>query len=313
MLDSYNLKPNKNNMLKCPFHEDKDPSLKVYTNTNTFNCFGYGKAGDQIEFIQLKENCSKHDAILKAKSLANINETVPPMKQENQEDKNLLPRIAVLSKVAQDSKASYKRTANAKDYIRSRKLDPDKLEVGYIGTDFGKTWNKQLKESGLQLGILKESRQNTIVPKFKNCVLFFTKNEKGQIIDIYGRSINPNGEGKHFYLNSKHQGIYPNYPSNKTTRLILTECLIDAATLEQQAEINENYTILSLYGTNGFTTEIETAVKELPELEEIIIFFDGDKAGNDAAIKTTEKLKAINPKLTITKVDTPEEEDINRV
>ena len=311
VLDSYNLKPNKNNMLKCPFHEDKDPSLKVYTNTNTFNCFGYGKAGDQIEFIQLKENCSKHDAILKAKSLANINETVPPMKQENQEDKNLLPRIAVLSKVAQDSKASYKRTANAKDYIRSRKLDPDKLEVGYIGTDFGKTWNKQLKESGLQLGILKESRQNTIVPKFKNCVLFFTKNEKGQIIDIYGRSINPNGEGKHFYLNSKHQGIYPNYPSNKTTRLILTECLIDAATLEQQAEINENYTILSLYGTNGFTTEIETAVKELPELEEIIIFFDGDKAGNDAAIKTTEKLKAINPKLTITKVDTPEEEDIN--
>ncbi len=297
-------------MLKCPFHEDKDPSLKVYTNTNTFNCFGCGKAGDQIEFIQLKENCSKHDAILNAKSLTNINETVPPMKQENQ-DKNLLPRIAVLSKVAQDSKASFKRTAKARDYVRSRKLDPDKLEVGYIGTDFGKTWNKQLKESGLQLGILKESRQNTIVPKFKNCVLFFTKNEKGQIIDIYGRSINPNGEGKHFYLNGKHQGIYPNYPNSKATKLILVESLIDAATLQQQKEIEENYTILSLFGTNGFTTEIGEAIKELPELEEVIIFFDGDKAGNDAAIKTVEKLKAINQKLTITKVETPEEEDIN--
>lgn len=47
------------------------------------------------------------------------------------------------------------------------------------------------------------------------------------------------------------------------------------------------------------------------ELEEVILFFDGDKAGNDAAIKTAEKLKAINPKLTITKVDTPEDEDIN--
>jgi len=152
------------------------------------------------------------------------------MRQENQEDKNQLPRIAVLSKVAQDSKASFKRTAKARDYVRSRKLDPDKLEVGYIGTDFGKTWNKQLKESGLQLGILKESRQNTIVPKFKNCVLFFTKNEKGQIIDIYGRSINPNGEGKHFYLNGKHQGIYPNYPNDKATKLILVESLIDAAT-----------------------------------------------------------------------------------
>lgn len=316
VLSSYHLKPDKNNMLPCPFHEDKEPSLKIYPNTNTFNCFGCGKNGDQIEFIQLKEAstgsaCSKHDAIMKAKSLANINETIQPMKQENIEYKNLLPRIAVLSKVAQDSKASFKRTANAKDYIRSRKLDPDKMEVGYIGTDFGKTWNKQLLESGLQLGVLTESRQNTIVPKFKNCVLFFTKNEKGQIIDIYGRSINPNGEGKHFYLNGKHQGIYPNYPNTKTTKLILTEAIIDCATLGQQEEINGNYSILSLYGTNGFTDEMEEAIKELPELEEIILFFDGDKAGNEATIRTAEKLKAAKPQLTITKVETPEGEDIN--
>jgi hypothetical protein len=87
-----------------------------------------------------------------------------------------------------------------------------KWKLDISGPTLAKTWNKQLQESGLQLGILKESRQNTVVPKFKNCVLFFTKNEKGQIIDIYGRSINPNGEGKHFYLSGKHQGIYPSYP-----------------------------------------------------------------------------------------------------
>ena len=310
VLSHYHLKPNKNSLIKCPFHDDKDPSLKIYTHTNTFNCFGCGKAGDVIEFIQLKENCSKHEAILKAKSLANLNEPIQPMKPENQ-DKDVLPRIAVLSKVAQDSKASFKRTAKARDYVRSRKLDPDKLEVGYIGTDFGKTWNKQLQESGLQLGILKESRQNSIVPKFRNCVLFFTKNEKGQIIDIYGRSVNPNGEGKHFYLNGHHQGIYPGYPDTKTTKLILTEALIDATTLEQQAEINDNYTILSLYGTNGFTSEIEEAVKELPELEEVILFFDGDNAGREATTRISEKLLQFKPGLKITAVETPEDEDIN--
>ncbi len=311
VLQHYQLSANKNGMLKCPFHEDKDPSLKIYTNTNTFNCFGCGKAGDQIEFIQLKENCSKHEAIVKAKSLVNPLHKINPTPMEKKEDKSLLPRLAVLGKVAQDSKASFKRTAKARDYVRSRKLDPDKLEVGYIGTDFGKTWNKQLKESGLQLGVLKESRQNTIIPKFKNCVLFFTKNEKGQIIDIYGRSINPNGEGKHFYLNGKHQGIYPKHPETKTTKLILTESFIDCATLEQQEEIPKQYALLSLFGTNGLTNDIEAAIKELKELEEVIIFFDGDKAGNEAAIKTAEKLKTINPKLTITKVETPEEEDIN--
>jgi DNA primase len=309
VLQHYQLSANKNSMLKCPFHEDKDPSLKVYTNTNTFNCFGCGKSGDQIEFIQLKENCSKRNAIMKAKELITPNQTIQPMKQESQ-DKNLLPRLAVLGKVAQDSKASYKRTAKAKDYIRTRKLNPDILEVGYIGSEFGKKWNEQLKKSALNLGIFKEHKEN-IVPKFKNCVLFFTKNEKGQIIDIYGRSIYPNGEGKHFYLNGKHQGIYPKHPENKTTKLILTESFIDCATLEQQEEIIKQYALLSLFGTNGLTNDIEAAIMELSELEEVIIFFDGDKAGNDAAIKTAEKLKTINPKLTITKVETPEEEDIN--
>ena len=153
VLSSYNLKPNKNKILPCPFHKDKDPSLKIYTHTNTFNYFGCGANGDAIEFIQLKEKCTKHQAIEKAKSLANPLHNINHLPMEKQEDKDLLPRIAVLSKIAQDSKASFKRTANARDYIRSRKLDPDKLEVGYIGTDFGRAWNKQLQESGLQLGI----------------------------------------------------------------------------------------------------------------------------------------------------------------
>lgn len=153
VLSSYNLKPNKNKILPCPFHKDKDPSLKIYTHTNTFNYFGCGANGDAIEFIQLKEKCTKHQSIEKAKSLANPLHNINHLPMEKQEDKDLLPRIAVLSKIAQDSKASFKRTANARDYIRSRKLDPDKLEVGYIGTDFGRAWNKQLQEIGLQLGI----------------------------------------------------------------------------------------------------------------------------------------------------------------
>lgn len=44
VLGHYHLQPNKNSLIKCPFHDDKDPSLKIYTTTNTFNCFGCGKA-----------------------------------------------------------------------------------------------------------------------------------------------------------------------------------------------------------------------------------------------------------------------------
>ncbi|WP_161636209.1 CHC2 zinc finger domain-containing protein [Saccharicrinis fermentans] len=47
VLKHYGLYPYKNNMLKCPFHADDKPSLKVYPNTNTFNCFGCAANGDR--------------------------------------------------------------------------------------------------------------------------------------------------------------------------------------------------------------------------------------------------------------------------
>ncbi len=69
VLKYYSLQANRNHMLKCPFHEETEPSLKIYANTNTFNCFGCKANGDTIDFIQLKEKCSKHAAILKAKEI----------------------------------------------------------------------------------------------------------------------------------------------------------------------------------------------------------------------------------------------------
>jgi DNA primase catalytic core len=311
VLQRYNLKPDKNGMLKCPFHADKTPSLKIYTDTNTYNCFSCGANGDAIQFIESFEKLNKHQAIIKAKELCGHIIETPAVPTKAEPDKELLPRIAVLSKVFQDSKASFKRTAIARDYLRERGLNPDKMEVGYIGTDFGKGWNQQLKESGLKLGILKESRQNTIVPKFRNCVLFFTKNDKGQVIDIYGRSIKPTEAGKHFYLNGKHQGIYPKYAEAQTKKLILTEALIDCATLEQQEEITKQYGLLSLYGTNGLTPEIITNIEGLSELEEVILFFDGDKAGKEAVTKVAEKLRELKPSVTLSVVEVPEGEDIN--
>ncbi len=59
VLKHYGLQPNRNNMLKCPFHADDKPSMRIYPTTNTFNCFGCNKNGYQIEFCTLKEG-NKH-------------------------------------------------------------------------------------------------------------------------------------------------------------------------------------------------------------------------------------------------------------
>ncbi|MBU1370619.1 MAG: hypothetical protein KJ578_13000 [Bacteroidetes bacterium] len=60
---------------KMPVPEDDKPSCRVYTETNTFHCFGYGATGDQIEFIEKYEKCSKHEAILKAKQHPDVKKT----------------------------------------------------------------------------------------------------------------------------------------------------------------------------------------------------------------------------------------------
>ena len=332
VLHHYGLKTDKHDMLVCPFHEDKSPSLKIYTKTNTFHCFGCGATGDGIQFIELFSKLTKHEAILRAKELLNISEipmsvaisgekaktlvdpnyTITPKPMEQQtEEKDLLPRLAVLGKVAMDCRATFKRAEKAREYLNGRGLDPDKMSVGYIGIDLGKGWNRQLQESAMQLGILKQTKPDTFAPKFKNCVLFFTKNEKGQVIDLYGRSVIDGTENRHFYLNGHHQGIYPKYPEPGTKKLILTEAIIDCETLLQQPELTEHYSIIALFGTNGFTQEIQQAIQGLPELEEVILFFDGDNAGQMAITRVSEKLKEIRPGIKVTYVDTPKDEDIN--
>jgi len=311
VLGHYSLKPGKHDFILCPFHDDKEPSLKIYSLTNTFYCFSCGATGDSIQFIEMYEKLTKHQAIEKAKTLVDPLYSINTKPMEQAQEKETLPRLAVLSKVAQDSKASFKKVDKAQEYLKNRGLSPEKMEVGYIGSDFGKGWNKALQESGLQLGILQKSRQDTIVPKFKNCVLFFIRNEKGQIIDIYGRSIINNDTSKHYYLNGHHQGIYPKYPEPGTKKLVLTEAIIDCETLLQQEELATHYYFVSLFGTNGFTAEIQETIKQLQELEEVILFFDGDKAGQAAIIKVSEKLQEIRPGIIITTVETPENEDVN--
>ena len=50
VIDRYGYKPKKG-FISCPFHNEKTPSLRIYTDTNTFYCFGCGMGGDVISFV----------------------------------------------------------------------------------------------------------------------------------------------------------------------------------------------------------------------------------------------------------------------
>jgi DNA primase len=140
----------------------------------------------------------------------------------------------------------------------------------------------------------------------KHCVIFPLKNKQNKIVSLYGRSIYNNADAKHYYTRNR-KGLYPGYPKANTKQLILTEAIIDAATVIEHT----GYNVLACYGTNGFTQEHEQAIKDLKQLEEIIFFFDGDEAGREAVNKYTTLLKQIRPDVKLSNVNTPEGEDIN--
>lgn len=320
VLKHYGLKPDRNNMLKCPFHEDDQPSMKIYPNTNTFNCFGCGKNGDVIEFIQLKENCNKHTALVKASELAG--ETKPingkailRTNQPKQNHTEILTKIFNYFQNGLNSSVAKK----PKEYLQSRNLNHELLELGYNSGQFhhrGKLEAKEQKaciNAGLLIpynGSVPNANGITYTAFAKDCVIFPLKNKQNQITSLYGRSIIDNKNSKHYYT-ANRTGLYPGYPKQETTKLILTEAIIDTATLLQIPEIIAEYELLSCYGTNGLTEEHKQAIKELQNLEEIIFFFDGDKAGNEAIEKYQKELSELMPSVKLSKVETPEGEDVN--
>jgi DNA primase len=135
VLNHYDLHPDRNGMIKCPFHPEDTASLKIYDKTNTFNCFGCGANGDGIQFIELYDKRGKHEAILKAQGLTDIAPAIKP--QTNQKPSEPVKmhedRSEILTKIFESFKHGLRHPVSVKpkEYLKERNLSPDLLEIGY--------------------------------------------------------------------------------------------------------------------------------------------------------------------------------------
>ena len=320
VLQHYNLKQDKNNMLRCPFHQDSTASLQVSFSQNKYKCHGCDKKGDVIQFVQDYEKLTKHEALKKCtqmiETIAPTQKTTPITKQEP--TTTAIVNTYFIEKMFLSFRKGLLCSEPAKEYCKSRNLDFDKLEVGFNSGQFhhGARKDEKLISDALQCGLLTMAGTNSRTggqaykPFGNKSILFPLKNKENQIVSFYFRSTINNENSKHFYLKNR-QGLYPNYPNPDTRKLVLTEAIIDTASLLQIDQIKEKYTLLTAYGTNGLNEEILNAIKPLKQLEEVIFFFDGDKAGNEAVTKYAEILRELHPKAKISQVQTPKEEDIN--
>jgi len=291
VLRHYGLRADRNDRLHCPWHNDKTPSLQIYRETGTWTCFSTGcdaGSGDQIDFIMRMEKCSKHEAIMLAKRLTG-SEAIPASKASLGKAKSI-PSHSIIETTSKKMTTDYEKlfrqlkmnfkSGRAVKYLEERNLDRKKIEVGYNAN----TWSY-----------------------LKHCIIFPLRNEQGEIVSFYGRSVYDKENAKHFYLKNR-SGLYPSYPKAATKTLILTEAIIDAASILQ---LDLEYEVLAMYGTNGLTQEHQEAIRNLNHLEEMILLFDGDAPGRKAIEKWTPVLRELQPKAKISYVVTPEGEDAN--
>jgi DNA primase len=217
----------------------------------------------------------------------------------------------------------------AKTYLQSRKLDSTKIEVGYNGGQFyhGVRRTETLINNCVSVGLLsawginsKDATKQGYKAFGKECICFAMRNRDNKITGLYFRStvaisnlqLGINNEAKHFYL-KESTGLYPAYPSLDTKIIIITESIIDCASLLQSHKIladclqltTNNLQLITAYGTNRLNEEIKTAIKELPNLQEIIFAFDNDEAGKKATLKYTDELQQIINDVIITTLELP--------
>lgn len=277
------IKIDKHGKAHCPFHNDKTPSFQFSKEKQIVTCFSSNCSAGTMDVVELVKKCKSLEL---PKALDWLQERTNGVMRENLTQPQNTDKVNYQSDF-QQMQSSFVASSTARKYAESRNLDWKSLEIGY--------------------NAFKSSRFNYL----RGCITFPLKNEKGDIVSLYGRSIRSTG-GNHFYSKNR-SGLYPGYPNRGTKKLILTESVIDTASLLNNKEITESFALLSLYGTNGLTAEHIHAIQQVENLEELILFFDGDESGKEANLKHAKYLKSLFSETTIRIVQTPEGTDINEL
>lgn len=275
----------------CPFHSEKTPSFSVNEGKQFYHCFGCGKSGDVISFVQEYYKIPFMEAVEK---LATENGIKLPERRTSG------PRIdydkyhGINAKAARFFYNSLSIRGNkGLAYLRKRGLSNETITafgLGYAPAS-GHALVDYLRKEGvsdedmLKLGLANQGRQG-LYDKFRDRVMFPIISTQDKVIGFGGRAI---ADIKPKYLNSPESEIF--LKKNNLFGLNLTKKEIDK---EQRAIIVEGYMdMISLYqnGVKNVAASLGTAltINQARLLcrysKNIVLSYDSDSAGINAALR----------------------------
>ena len=311
-----------NLMGRCPFHEDKTPSFGVTPSKNLWNCLAGCGGGDTIQLVMKKEGVSFRHAVEILQRKTGATPAAPVLKTRLGtahpvlvDPATALADHALLKHVADFYHQTFLNDPKAMKYLEQRKcFHPEAVKLfrlGYANRTLGyrvpstTVEGKKLKAQLQQLGILRESGHEHLTGSAVVPIL----DAQGNIAQMYGRKITPKlreGTPLHLYLPGEHKAVWNAGALRGQKEWLLCEALLDALTLWCAGFRN----VTASYGVNGFTPAHWQLLDE-SKPERIVLCYDNDQPGNDAAAKLTEQLKAKGVRVLRAKL--PPGKDVNDV
>ncbi len=288
----------------CPFHNEKTPSFNVNPHRQIFHCFGCQAGGDAIKFVMLYENLSFPESAKKLADRAGvivIEETLDPKDLAKQRGKSDLMRMQKAASEWFHRLLFKSREAQpARDYLKARGLSMEtsrNWKFGYAPTDqrLFMDWARaegfavpQLVEGGLAKWRDEGRPGGGAYSFFRQRLMFPVNNDLGDPIAFSGRVLSPDqGGGK--YVNSPETILFNKgrtfFGLDKSKRAILKakRAVICEGQLDLIAAFEAGIeNVVAPLGT-AFTPDHARILKR--HTEEVILCFDSDNAGLNAASK----------------------------
>lgn len=292
----------------CPFHDEKSPSFHVTPSRGFFHCFGCQEGGDVFTFLMKIDGLSFSEAVERMADKYGVQLRRDETGQDDRPKGPQRRRLVEAHAVAQEFYAEQLGTPEAlaaRQFLAERGFDQNaalRFGVGFAPRDGEALWRhlsgrKFTREEVIAAGLVAMGR--SLYDKFRGRLLWPIRETNGDTIGFGARRIFEDDRIEAKYLNTSETPIY-----KKSQVLYGIDLARKPIALSSKAVVVEGYTDVMACHLAGVETAVATCgtafgddharvlrrfLDDHAELRSEVVFtFDGDEAGQKAALRTFE-------------------------
>ena len=290
----------------CPFHDEKSPSFNVRPGHGTFHCFGCGEGGSVVDFMMKIEHLGFVEAVERLADRVGIQLTYTGGGSSVQRDRGTRSRLVEANKLAQEFYAEQLSSAEAqpaREFLMQRGFTQQ--AAGTFGCGFAPSgWDQLTKhllargfsvEELVKAGLSREGQRGPI-DRFHRRLLWPIRDLGGDVVGFGARRLFDDDRVDAKYLNTSETLLY-----RKSQVLFGLDLAKREIARRRQVVVVEGYTDVMAMHLAGVPTALASCgtafgaehISVLRRLlmddfefhGEVIFVFDGDEAGQKAALK----------------------------